>query len=122
MQLAAAGAARARRGRPRANRARASRQLPYAAAQRVAGVPACRVLRSDGGWYAVLQVPSLEPEEDLVAAPARADGVLAHPGYFFDFPRESFLIVSLLPPERVVRRRRRRACLRHFDCSGRPRP
>ena len=27
------------------------------------------------------------------------DGVLAHPGYFFDFPRESFLIVSLLPPE-----------------------
>ena len=27
-------------------------------------------------------------------------GVLAHPGYFFDFPRESFLVVSLLPPER----------------------
>jgi hypothetical protein len=25
--------------------------------------------------------------------------VLVHPGYFFDFPRESYLIVSLLPPE-----------------------
>jgi hypothetical protein len=24
--------------------------------------------------------------------------VLVHPGYFFDFPRESFLVVSLLPP------------------------
>jgi hypothetical protein len=24
--------------------------------------------------------------------------VLVHPGYFFDFPREAFLIVSLLPP------------------------
>jgi hypothetical protein len=24
--------------------------------------------------------------------------VLTHPGYFFDFPRESFLIVSLLTP------------------------
>ena len=27
------------------------------------------------------------------------DGVLAHPGYFFDFPRESFVIVSLLVTE-----------------------
>ena len=27
------------------------------------------------------------------------EGVLAHPGYFFDFPRESFLVLSLLPPE-----------------------
>ena len=27
------------------------------------------------------------------------DGVLVHPGYFFDFPSESYLIVSLLTPE-----------------------
>ena len=81
-------------------------------------VPSCRVLRSDGGWYAVMQVPSLEPEEDLVVGLLTRDGVLAHPGYFFDFPRESFLVVSLLPPvasfadgvERV---------LRHFDCTVR---
>ncbi len=31
--------------------------------------------------------------------------VLTHPGYFFDFPNESFLIVSLLTPETRVRRR-----------------
>ena len=81
-------------------------------------VPSCRVLRSDGGWYAVMQVPSLEPEEDLVVRLLTRDGVLAHPGYFFDFPRESFLVVSLLPPiasfadgvDRV---------LRHFDCTVR---
>jgi aspartate/methionine/tyrosine aminotransferase len=64
----------------------------------VIGAPACRVLPSQGGWYAVLQVPSIEPEEDLVLA-LLDDGVLAHPGYFFDFPREAFLVVSLLPPE-----------------------
>ena len=29
------------------------------------------------------------------------DGVIVHPGYFFDFPRESYLVVSLLPPEPV---------------------
>ncbi len=39
----------------------------YRTLQRAAGtVPSCRVLRSDGGWYAVLQVPSLESEEALV--------------------------------------------------------
>jgi alanine-synthesizing transaminase len=63
----------------------------------VAGVPSCNVLESAGGWYAVLQVPTIESEEDLAVRLLTADGVLVHPGYFFDFPRESFLIVSLLP-------------------------
>jgi alanine-synthesizing transaminase len=62
-------------------------------------VPACRVLDAEGGWYAVMQVPSLGSEEDLVVALVDRAGVLAHPGYFFDFPRESYLVVSLLPPE-----------------------
>ena len=89
----------------------------YRTLQRAAGtVPSCRVLRSDGGWYAVLQVPSLESEEALVAAPARPDGVLTHPGYFFDFPRESFLVVSLLPPEASFADGVSRV-LRHFDCT-----
>jgi alanine-synthesizing transaminase len=62
-------------------------------------VPACRVLHAEGGWYGVMQVPSLGSEEDLVVALVDRAGVLAHPGYFFDFPRESYLVVSLLPPE-----------------------
>jgi aspartate/methionine/tyrosine aminotransferase len=64
-----------------------------------AGTPTCRVLKSEGGWYAVLQVPSLEPEEDLVLDLLTRHRVLVHPGYFFDFPRESYLTVSLLPAE-----------------------
>src|SRR5205085_3265814 len=63
-----------------------------------AATPSCAVLRSDGGWYAVLQVPTLQPEDDLVVSLLNDDGVLTHPGYFFDFARESFLVVSLLPP------------------------
>ncbi|MBZ5557679.1 MAG: pyridoxal phosphate-dependent aminotransferase [Acidobacteriia bacterium] len=63
-----------------------------------ASAPACTVLRSDGGWYAVLQVPSLESEEDLVVGLLQSENVVVHPGYFFDFARESFLVVSLLPP------------------------
>jgi len=42
-------------------------------------------------------VPSILSEEDRVVRLLVEDGVLTHPGYFFDFPRESFLVVSLLP-------------------------
>jgi alanine-synthesizing transaminase len=66
--------------------------------ERVAMMPACDVLQADGGWYSVLQVPSFTSEEELVVALVTKAGVLAHPGFFFDFPRESYLVVSLLPP------------------------
>jgi aspartate/methionine/tyrosine aminotransferase len=67
--------------------------------ERAASAPACRVLASEGGWYAILQVPSLQSEETLVVDLLENDGVLTHPGYFFDFPSESYLIVSLLVAE-----------------------
>ena len=64
-----------------------------------AGFPASEVLRADGGWSAVLRVPSTRGEESLVLDLLRAERVLVHPGYFFDFPREAYLVVSLLPAE-----------------------
>jgi alanine-synthesizing transaminase len=70
-------------------------------AGQLAGAPACSLLRAEGGWSAVIQVPSFGSEEDLVLALVEQAGVLAHPGYFFDFSRESYLVVSLLPPEPV---------------------
>ena len=81
-------------------------------------VLSCRVLPGGGGWYAVLDVPSLEPEEDLVVRLLTREEVLAHPGYFFDFPRESFLVVSLLPPEASFADGVARI-LRHFECTAR---
>ena len=65
---------------------------------RAGDVRSCDVLRADGGWYAVLRVPSIMAEEDLVLTLLTDDGVLVHPGYFFDFPHEAFLVLSLLPP------------------------
>jgi len=59
---------------------------------------ACRTLLAEGGWYAVVRVPAIEPEESLVLTLLREHGVLVHPGYFFDFPNEAYLVVSLLPP------------------------
>ena len=63
--------------------------------------PAAGLLRTEGGWYAVIQVPAIETEERLALQLLEQDHVLVHPGYFFDFPREAFLVTSLLPePER----------------------
>jgi aspartate/methionine/tyrosine aminotransferase len=59
--------------------------------------PSIDVLRADAGWSAVLRVPSIRSEEELVVDLIERDGVLVHPGFFFDFPHEAFVIVSLLP-------------------------
>jgi aspartate/methionine/tyrosine aminotransferase len=67
-------------------------------AEQVETTPSCTVLVADGGWSAILRVPSIGTEEELVVRLA-GEGVLVHPGYFFDFQHESYLVVSLLPPE-----------------------
>jgi alanine-synthesizing transaminase len=61
------------------------------------GSPAT-MLAAEGGWSAVVQVPATQGEDELVARLLEEHGVLVHPGYFFDFPREAFLVLSLLPP------------------------
>jgi alanine-synthesizing transaminase len=61
-----------------------------------AAFPAAAVLPVEGGWSAVLQVPSVESEEALVLDLLDQDDILVHPGYFFDFPREAFIVISLL--------------------------
>lgn len=69
-------------------------------AQRVEGA-AVRLLTMEGGWYATLEVPRIHTEEEWVLRLLEKDGVLVHPGYFFDFPREAFLIISLLPSPEI---------------------
>ena len=63
--------------------------------------PASQVLRAEGGWAAVLRVPATRDEESLVLGLLRDQRTLLHPGYFFDFPSEAYLVLSLLPPEHL---------------------
>ena len=65
---------------------------------RITGLPSCTLLIADGGWSGIIRVPSTGAEEDLVVGLVD-EGVIVHPGYFFDLPHESFLVFSLLPPE-----------------------
>ena len=55
------------------------------------------VLPLRAGWTAVLRVPAVVPEEELAVSLVERHGVLVHPGYFFEFPHEAFLVLSLLP-------------------------
>jgi aspartate/methionine/tyrosine aminotransferase len=60
----------------------------------------CRRLVVEGGWYAVLRVPVTQPDEELAIDILRKVGVLVHPGHFYDFPTDGYLVVSLItPPE-----------------------
>lgn len=79
------------------------------------GHHACSVLEVEGGWTAVVRVPATRSEESLVLELIREAGVLVHPGYFFDFPYEAFLVVSLLPREIVFDE----ACRRLLTCASR---
>jgi alanine-synthesizing transaminase len=58
----------------------------------------CRRLAVEGGWYAVLRVPVLGSDEELAVALLRKSGVLLHPGHFYNFPGDGYLVASLITP------------------------
>lgn len=62
----------------------------------------------EGGWSAVVRVPAVVSDEDLAVELLERAGVLVQPGYFFDFPGDGFLVLSLLPAHEVFARGVRR--------------
>ncbi len=65
--------------------------------RQLAQAPAVNRLTVEGGWYAVLRIPALQPDEQTVLALLER-GVWVHPGYFFGMPASGWLVVSLLGP------------------------
>ena len=60
-------------------------------------------LQVEGGWYTVLRVPVTQSDEELAIELLRKASVLVHPGHFYDFPSDGYLIVSLLTPQSEFR-------------------
>ena len=58
----------------------------------------CQRLQVEGGWYAVLRVPVTQSDEELAIDLLRETSVLVHPGHFYDFPSDGYLVFSLLTP------------------------
>lgn len=67
---------------------------------RSAVTPRCcaTLLEPQAGWSGILRVPATISEEERTLRLVEEEGVLVHPGFFFDFPSEAYLILSLLPP------------------------
>jgi alanine-synthesizing transaminase len=72
--------------------------------------PAVTRLEVEAGWYAVLRVPALGRDEDLAVKLVEERGVSVHPGYFFGFSGEGWLVVSLLTREEEFRRSVEKIC------------
>jgi alanine-synthesizing transaminase len=73
---------------------------------------AIRRLPTDGGWYAILEVPRTLDEDAWVELLVREESTIVHPGYFFDMEREGFVVVSLLPEEGAFAEAARRVAVR----------
>ena len=52
----------------------------------------------EGGWYALLRVPAVQSDEELAIWLLEERGVLVHPGHFYDFADNGYLVISLLTP------------------------
>jgi alanine-synthesizing transaminase len=73
------------------------------------------LLDREGGWCAILRVPVTGTDEDLTIALLERYSVLVHPGHFFNFSREGFLVLSLITPEQQFQEGVQR--LRKFFCE-----
>lgn len=62
-----------------------------------------RSLIRQGGWYAVMDIFDSLSDEDRAIQLLDQDNTLVHPGYFYEFHRDGFLVVSLLTPDEIFR-------------------
>ena len=60
----------------------------------------CSRLEVEGSWYGILRVPATRSDEEIALELLETRGVYLHPGHFYDFPGEGYLVVSLIAPER----------------------
>jgi aspartate/methionine/tyrosine aminotransferase len=63
----------------------------------------CSRLEVEGGWYAVLRVPVMQSDEDLAIDLLRKVAVLVHPGHFYDFVSDGYLVLSLITAPKAFR-------------------
>jgi len=56
----------------------------------------CSRLEVEGGWNAVIRVTATRSDEELALELLATQGVYIHPGHFYDFPAEGYLVASLI--------------------------
>jgi aspartate/methionine/tyrosine aminotransferase len=69
----------------------------------MAGQKSIQRLALQAGWYAILRVPAVQSDEDLAIQLLEKHGIVVHPGHFYDFPADGYLVVSVIAPSDVFR-------------------
>jgi alanine-synthesizing transaminase len=60
-------------------------------------------LAVEGGWDITVQAPRIRSEEEWTLELLACENVLVQPGFFYDFPSEAYLVVSLLTAPEIFR-------------------
>lgn len=81
----------------------------------LAGAPSCTRLAVAGGWYGIVRLPVTQSDEDLTIDLLRKMAVAVHPGHFYDFASDGYLIVSLITEPSVFQE----GIARILQCVGR---
>jgi alanine-synthesizing transaminase len=69
----------------------------------LAAQQACSRLKIEGGWYAILRLPTTHDDEEFALRLLKENGVYVHPGHFYDFPTKGCIVVSLITPEKTFK-------------------
>jgi aspartate/methionine/tyrosine aminotransferase len=67
----------------------------------VSSAPTVTLAIPEGGWYSPLRLPAVRSSEEWALSLLEDESVYVHPGSFFGFDVEAYLVVSLLTPEDV---------------------
>jgi aspartate/methionine/tyrosine aminotransferase len=67
----------------------------------VSSAPTVTLAIPEGGWYSPLRLPAVRSSEEWALSLLEDESVYVHPGGFFGFDVEAYLVVSLLTPEDV---------------------
>jgi alanine-synthesizing transaminase len=62
----------------------------------LSGQDLCSRLEVEGGWYVVLRIPVMRSDEDFAIELLTTQNVYVHPGHFYNFAGDGYLIVSLI--------------------------
>jgi alanine-synthesizing transaminase len=71
--------------------------------EQIARTSNCRVLVREGGWYAIIEIVDAVSDSDRIVQLLEHEHTLVHPGYFYEFQKEGFVVVSLLTPVETFR-------------------
>jgi aspartate/methionine/tyrosine aminotransferase len=67
--------------------------------RQIAAQKHCGRFEIEGGWYAVLRIPATRSDEELALELLDQKAVYVHPGHFYDFFQDGYLVVSLIAQE-----------------------